>query len=117
VSERQLPTPAGTRSRASWSGRASALLRGGPATARRAARRADRSPLAHSPHGWGGPAPTGPSADPREQLLARLREHVLADVLAGHSLDEVDDWLEGVEGPGREERAALWLYGWVSAEG
>jgi hypothetical protein len=68
-------------------------------------------------HGWGGPAPTGPSADPREQLLARLREHVLADVLAGHSLDEVDDWLEGVEGPGREERAALWLYGWVSAEG
>jgi hypothetical protein len=95
VSERQLPTPAGTRSRASWSGRASALLRGGPATARRAARR----------------------ADPREQLLARLREHVLADVLAGHSLDEVDDWLEGVEGLGREERAALWLYGWVSAEG
>lgn len=66
---------------------------------------------------WGGPAPTGPSADPREQLLARLREHVLADVLAGHSLDEVDDWLEGVEGLGREERAALWLYGWVSAEG
>jgi hypothetical protein len=28
---------------------------------------------------------------------------VLADVLAGHSLDEVDDWLEGVEGLGREE--------------
>jgi hypothetical protein len=51
------------------------------------------------------------------QLLARLREHVLADVLAGHSLDEVDDWLDGVEGLGREEPAALWLYGWVSAEG
>jgi hypothetical protein len=58
---------------------------------------------------WGGPAATGPSADPREQLLARLREHVLADVLAGHSLDEVDDWLEGVEGLGREERGVVAL--------
>jgi hypothetical protein len=43
-------------------------------------------------------------------------EHVLADVLAAHSLEEVDDWLEGVDGLGREERAALWLYGWVSAD-
>jgi hypothetical protein len=55
----------------------------------------------------------GPSADPPEQFLARLREHVLADVLAGHSLEEGDDWLEGI---GREERAALWLCGWVSAD-
>jgi hypothetical protein len=58
----------------------------------------------------------GPSADPPEQFLARLRQHVLADVLAGHSLEEVDDWLEGVDGLGREARAALWLYGWVSAD-
>jgi hypothetical protein len=59
---------------------------------------------------------TGPSADPHEQLLAGLREHVLADVLAGHSLDEVDDWLDGVADLGREDQAALWLYGWVSAD-
>jgi hypothetical protein len=26
---------------------------------------------------------------------------VLADVLAGHSREEVDDWLEGVDGVGR----------------
>jgi hypothetical protein len=58
----------------------------------------------------------GPSADPPEQFLASLREHVLADVLASHSLEEVDDWLEGVDGLGREERAALWLNGWVSAD-
>ena len=58
----------------------------------------------------------GPSADPSEQFLARLRQHVLNDVLAGHSLEEVDDWLEGVDGLGREARAALWLYGWVSAD-
>jgi hypothetical protein len=30
-------------------------------------------------------------------------------VLAGHSLEEVDDWVEGVDGPGRAEQAALWL--------
>jgi hypothetical protein len=59
---------------------------------------------------------TGPSADAHEQILARLREHVLADVVAGHSLDEVDDWLDGVDGLGQEEHAALWLYGWVSAD-
>ena len=46
----------------------------------------------------------GPSADPPEQFLA------------SHSPEEVDDWLEGVDGLGREERAALWLYGWVSAD-
>jgi hypothetical protein len=59
---------------------------------------------------------TGPSIDAREHLLSRLREHVLADVLAGHSLDDVDDWLDGVDGLGHEEQAALWLYGWVSAD-
>ena len=37
-------------------------------------------------------------------------------MLASHSLEEVDDWLEGVDGLGREERAALWLDGWVSAD-
>jgi hypothetical protein len=80
---------------------------------------ADRSPLRQSPlpvvrrarAGF-----TGPSVDARELLHARLREHVLADVLAGHSLDEVDDWLEGVDGLGHEEQAALWLYGWVSTD-
>jgi hypothetical protein len=37
-------------------------------------------------------------------------------VLAGHSLEEVDDRLEGDEGLGRDEQAALWLYGWVSPD-
>jgi hypothetical protein len=56
------------------------------------------------------------AGSPRIEDLVRLREHVLADVLAGHSLDEVDDWLDGVTGLGQEDHAALWLYGWVSAD-
>lgn len=62
------------------------------------------------------PGFTGPSADPHEQLLARLRKHMPADVLAGDSLDEVDEWLDGVAGLGQEDQSALWLYGWVSAD-
>lgn len=58
-----------------------------------------------------------PGADPaHKKLIARTRAQVLADVQAGHSLDDVDDMLEGVHGLGREEQAALWLYGWASSE-
>jgi hypothetical protein len=62
------------------------------------------------------PAVARPGADPHEQHLARLRTHVLTDVLAGRSLEDVDAWLGAVAGLGQEEHAALWLYGWVSAD-
>lgn len=54
-------------------------------------------------------------AGPHYELLTRLREHVLAEARAGHSLDAIDASLDGVVGLRHEDRAVLWLYGWASA--
>ncbi|MGZ4288545.1 MAG: hypothetical protein ACXVHB_29540 [Solirubrobacteraceae bacterium] len=50
----------------------------------------------------GGHATAGPSADPHEQLLAQLCEHMLVDAIPGHWHEEVDYWLAGIDGLGRE---------------